>query len=419
MLSHIRPVSGPAQQEKCILICNLKDSAWQTALSALELYSGSVWISNYAGQVLLSYGSTLSTSQNIGQDSRFSQAFAQNRQYGTYSYQEDGTDYLISYYNAVESGWNYLSCVPEDIVLSGSGGARAFSLLALLCGALGISLGSLILYRYVVRPISALMSHLSDMEQGTLAQAPVPVQRDEISLLFHRYNQMIQRLQKLIDEIYVQQLLRKQAELSFLQSQMDEHFLYNTLNTIYSQASHEHADTSARMILTLSRYFRISLSQGSDKLPLDQLADLLRSYLQLQQMRFGRSLVFQIQRFPEMEQFVALKYLFQPIVENSIVHGFEKRPAQHRIEITFQKEGDMLFFQVADDGIGISPQDLGPLLRQINGEGPIQGRSFALRNIHEQLCIAYGPRDIHIESRPGAGTRVFFRIPLERREPHV
>ena len=74
---------------------------------------------------------------------------------------------------------------------------------------------------------------------------------------------------------------------------------------------------------------------------------------------------------------------------------------------------------VADDGIGISPQDLGPLLRQINGEGPIQGRSFALRNIHEQLCIAYGPRDIHIESRPGAGTRVFFRIPLERREPHV
>ena len=62
---------------------------------------------------------------------------------------------------------------------------------------------------------------------------------------------------------------------------------------------------------------------------------------------------------------------------------------------------------------------LGPLLRQINGEGPIQGRSFALRNIHEQLCIAYGPRDIHIESRPGAGTRVFFRIPLERREPHV
>ena len=251
----------------------------QTALSALELYSGSVWISNYAGQVLLSYGSTLSTSQNIGQDSRFSQAFAQNRQYGTYSYQEDGTDYLISYYNAVESGWKYLSCVPEDIVLSGSGGARAFSLLALLCGALGISLGSLILYRYVVRPISALMSHLSDMEQGTLAQAPVPVQRDEISLLFHRYNQMIQRLQKLIDEIYVQQLLRKQAELSFLQSQMDEHFLYNTLNTIYSQASHEHADTSARMILTLSRYFRISLSQGSDKLPLDQLADLLRSYL--------------------------------------------------------------------------------------------------------------------------------------------
>ena len=419
MLSHIRPVSGPAQQEKCILICNLKDSAWQTALSALELYSGSVWISNYAGQVLLSYGSTLSTSQNIGQDSRFSQAFAQNRQSGTYSYQEDGTDYLISYYNAVESGWKYLSCVPEDIVLSGSGGARAFSLLALLCGALGISLGSLILYRYVVRPISALMSHLSDMEQGTLAQAPVPVQRDEISLLFHRYNQMIQRLQKLIDEIYVQQLLRKQAELSFLQSQMDEHFLYNTLNTIYSQASHEHADTSARMILTLSRYFRISLSQGSDKLPLDQLADLLRSYLQLQQMRFGRSLVFQIQRFPEMEQFVALKYLFQPIVENSIVHGFEKRPAQHRIEITFQKEGDMLFFQVADDGIGISPQDLGPLLRQINGEGPIQGRSFALRNIHEQLCIAYGPRDIHIESRPGAGTRVFFRIPLERREPHV
>lgn len=103
--------------------------------------------------MLLSYGSTLSTSQNIGQDSRFSQAFAQNRQYGTYSYQEDGTDYLISYYNAVESGWKYLSCVPEDIVLSGSGGARG---LLSPCPAVrcpGDPLwGSLILYRYVVRP---------------------------------------------------------------------------------------------------------------------------------------------------------------------------------------------------------------------------------------------------------------------------
>ena len=143
------PYSGrsqaPAQQEKCILICNLRTPPGRPLFPLWSCTPVLSWISNYAGQVLLSYGSTLSTSQNIGQDSRFSQAFAQNRQYGTYSYQEDGTDYLISYYNAVESGWKYLSCVPEDIVLSGSGGARAFSLLALLCGALGISLGSLIL----------------------------------------------------------------------------------------------------------------------------------------------------------------------------------------------------------------------------------------------------------------------------------
>ena len=211
------------------------------------------------------------------------------------------------------------------------------------------------------------------MEQGTLAQAPVPVQRDEISLLFHRYNQMIQRLQKLIDEIYVQQLLRKQAELSFLQSQMDEHFLYNTLNTIYSQASHEHADTSARMILTLSRYFRISLSQGSDKLPLDQLADLLRSYLQLQQMRFGRSLVFQIQRFPEMEQLWHSNISFSPLWKIPSSTVLKNAPRSTESRSHFKKKATCFSFRWPTTASGSRPQDLGPLLRQINGEGAHPG----------------------------------------------
>ena len=167
MLSHIRPVSGPAPAGK--VHPDLQSEGLRLADRSFR--SGAV-LRFCLDQQLCRTGAPLlwehafHVPEHWPRQPLFPRLLRKTASMGLTPTRRMAPTYLISYYNAVESGWKYLSCVPEDIVLSGSGGARAFSLLALLCGALGISLGSLILYRYVVRPISALMSHLSDMEQG-------------------------------------------------------------------------------------------------------------------------------------------------------------------------------------------------------------------------------------------------------------
>jgi len=177
---------------------------------------------------------------------------------------------------------------------------------------------------------------------------------NEIGLVLKAYDHMIVRLKKLIDEVYVQQLLRKQAELSSLQSKMDEHFLYNTLNTIYCKASEEKAAVSASMILKLSQYFRLSLSDGQEKIPLDEILEMIRAYLQIQQMRYGQTLKCKIETFPGMGNYISLKQLYQPIIENAVIHGFEKKPGNHSLYISFCHIDGRLRFAVQDDGIGMS-----------------------------------------------------------------
>ena len=152
------------------------------------------------------------------------------------------------------------------------------------------------------------------MERGQLEPLDFTGGNNEIGLVLKAYDHMIVRLKKLIDEVYVQQLLRKQAELSSLQSKMDEHFLYNTLNTIYCKASEEKAAVSASMILKLSQYFRLSLSDGQEKIPLDEILEMIRAYLQIQQMRYGQTLKCKIETFPGMGNYISLKQLYQPII---------------------------------------------------------------------------------------------------------
>ncbi len=419
-LSLIRTISLDGGRGKCVMICNLKSSAWEPVLRGLY-YGNSTWyISSYAGRVLLSSEGTASV---IGQNDQFSHAFSTKESQGSYSGIVNGQRCQITYYNAVESGWKYLVCVPENEIFRGARNGYTFYGTALLCGILSFALGSLILFFYVIRPIHILTDRMKAAEGGNWEPIEPVQPKDELGLLFHSYNHMTSRLRQLLDEVYIQQLLRKQAQLSFLQSQMDEHFLFNTLNTIYGEACRERADASARMILTLSRYFRLSLSYGKEKLPLDQICYMLQLYLQMQKMRFGTALSCKVEQFPDMSSYVALKYLFQPILENAIVHGLEKNFEHHHIQIVFRKKEELLYFEVCDDGVGIAPDQLSRLLRQINGEPDqrdaqpspsSQQDGFALKNIQEQIYITYGDYKIHMESQLGKGTKVYFIIPLER-----
>ncbi len=395
------------------LACRMDTGHFTSAVSSLWEEDG--WISaitTYQGRVLSCTVPGEVQDGSLAASAIFSQAYQEQENAGTY-FTADG-DWLVAHYNSLENGWKLLCAVPREQVL-GEAGGWGYLLVLTLSGAASALLGCLLLFRLVIRPLQRLQVKMERMEKGQLETLDHYGTENEIGAILRVYDHMIVRLRKLINDVYVQQLLRKQAQLSALQSQMDEHFLYNTLNTIYCQASQEQAPTSAAMILLLSRYFRLNLSSGQEKIPLLEILELIQSYLQIQQLRYGQSLECRLETFPEMERYVSLKYLYQPIIENAIVHGFEKKLGSHLLEISFAREGERLRFVVKDDGVGMSPEQCREVTAEMNSFDRIHGKGYALRNIQEQIRLTYGPTyEIQIESTVGQGTTVTLEVPLER-----
>lgn len=396
------------------LICQMDSAYFADALSVFQAQEGVICaITSYPGRILYCTDSVEAEQENLSHSSIFSQAYLVQENTGSY-FTEDG-DWLVSHYNSLENGWKYLCAVPTSQIY-GTSGNWNFLLTQILSGLAGLLLGSILLFHLVIRPLRRLQLKMEQMEQGQLETLDHYGTENEIGVILQAYDHMIVRLRRLINDVYVQQLLRKQAELSALQSGMDEHFLYNTLNTIYCQASQEQAPSAAAMILLLSRYFRLNLSQGQEKIPLSEILELIQTYLQIQQLRYGQSLECRLDVFPEMENYISLKHLYQPIIENAIVHGFEKKLGDHHLDISFQQVENRLRFTVTDDGEGMTPERCQEVTVELDSFTPIPGKGYALRNIQEQIRLTYGPAyGIQIDSRVGEGTRVTLEVPLERR----
>jgi two-component system, sensor histidine kinase YesM len=237
----------------------------------------------------------------------------------------------------------------------------------------------------------------------------IPQRRnDEIGALISSFNNMAERLDQLHNEVYVAHVKEKEAELIALETQINPHFLYNTLDTIYWMTKLEGSFESAKMIKTLANLFRIALSSGNEKIPLKKELEHLNYYMEIQMKRFGNLFNFSLQVDPGLEERTVLKLILQPLVENAIVHGIEKKQGASKIDvsITADKEG-LLIYRVSDDGAGFNTNTL----KQNSGD---KKGGFGLRNVDERLRLAYGPDyGIIVESTPGEGTTIVIRQPLK------
>lgn len=417
-IAYWRSIQTNDEETQSSLVCILKKEYLDSVMTGLQSReSGLSAIGSYQGRVLYLDSQETGLGENLSKEPLFQEAYSGQENAGSYFADWNGVRWLVAYYNSLEDGWKYLSAIPEQQIYTGIAD-RKFIYVLLFAGCFGMVLGSLILYFLVVNPLSKLQKKMELMESGQLETLDFTGGKNEIGQVLQAYDHMIVRLRKLIDEVYVQQLLRKQAELSSLQSQMDEHFLYNTLNTIYCKASEENAKVSAAMILKLSQYFRLSLARGQEKIPLDEIVKLIRAYLQIQQMRYGQTLTCRMETFPDMEQFISLKQIYQPIIENAVIHGFERKLGSHSLEIKFQKAGERLRFIVQDDGVGMPEEKCREVIAQMSTFEQVPGKGYALRNIREQIRIVYGDDyGIQMDSCWGKGTTVVLEVPLERRTP--
>ncbi len=292
-----------------------------------------------------------------------------------------------------------------------------FFLLYVLLLILGFSGLTVLFSRVFAHRMSLLIAKFRKAAEGDLSIGNCIEGEDEIGRLDRHFNRMKEQLGNLIQENYIRVLEKREAELNALQFQINPHFLFNTLQSIDTLASRYGANEISEICTRLGEMFRYNMHySGSDAVPLrDELAHV-RNYLFIQNIRFYDRFTtfFDIQE--ESEGCPVLRFILQPIVENSIVHGFQEKRGMGCLEIRSRIQEDTLLVIVEDDGIGMTKErvsDIEECLLSSDGSRlHSTGSSIGIGNVHARLKLAYGDKyGLFIESRLDAGTKVTLRIP--------
>jgi two-component system sensor histidine kinase YesM len=332
---------------------------------------------------------------------------------GIISDKVDGREMMAVFAQSGINDWKLVGMAPVQELVRDSREIGYYTLY-LVAGftAVAVTL-ALAVAKHMHGPMAILLRSMRRAREGDFDVQIANVRGDEFGMLFHGFNTMVARIKQLIDEVYVQKLLKKETQLKMMASQINAHFLYNTLDSIHWIARIYKVDEISTMIFGLSKYLRISLSEGKDFVTVKEICELLDSYLTIQKVRYQNKFEVAMTVDPEMMQDRVLKFVFQPLVENAIYHGLENKRGNGRLDITWRKEGRILIFEVRDDGIGIEAGKLAELTAVLENEEAAAGHNFALRNINTQIKLAYGKEyGVSIDSTPGAGTKASLVLPL-------
>lgn len=292
----------------------------------------------------------------------------------------------------------------------------AYMPLALLLGMLaGLLPFLLIISNVVTMPLRKVSDAIRKFSDGDFEQQVEVITDDEVGEVAKCFNKMVEDIRALIDENYVKTLAEKESELAALQAQINPHFLYNTLDTLYWQATEEGNEEIAENILALSQLFRLALSNGEQEVSVGQETELISRYLQIQKMRFTKRLAYEVEIDEEIRKIRIPKLILQPFVENAVVHGFENVSTPCRLKVTGCMEQGMLVFRVWDTGIGMRQDQIEAIWEDESRDYAKQriGR-YAIRNIRERLQLRYHDQfSLEIRSSIGKGTVVILKIPYE------
>ncbi len=330
-----------------------------------------------------------------------------------------GITYFVEFKKVGETGLNFIAGIPKNQVLSKlSQSMKNYIVILLLIVLISIIAGIILSLRFT-RFIRDLLQIINKVKVGNY-EAKMPYYKDlELNLLSNTFNNMTDEIKYLINQVYEKQLLLKETEFKFLQSQMNPHFLFNTLITIGYKARLSKDESVYQMVTSLTELLRAGIYTTSQaKIPIRQELEFIKFYLYLQKMRFEDKLEYAIHVSDDsILDFLIPKLSIEPLVENAVVHGLEKKMEKGTVRLSICRKNDSVCFEVIDDGAGfeignIDLDDNETILRRKKGHN-----SIGLMNTHKRIRLIYGePYGIRIESRLNQGSTVMVNIPVDRGE---
>lgn len=264
----------------------------------------------------------------------------------------------------------------------------------------------------IIKPIQELSEVAQQVSQGDFSARVDVDTDDEVAVLADSINIMTESIEGFVRKIKEDERKMRQADLRLLQEQINPHFLYNTLDTIVWLIEGNDPDNAVNMVVSLSEFFRLVLSKGKEYITIQEEEMHIKSYLEIQQVRYRDILEYEIHIAPELYQYRILKLTLQPLVENSLYHGIKYKRAKGRIIVTGTMSEDKVYLKVEDNGVGMEPEELENLRNEITKPCKDTGKGFGLANVNERIRMNFGAQyGMTIDSEPGKGTRVEIVIP--------
>lgn len=263
----------------------------------------------------------------------------------------------------------------------------------------------------ISNPIKSLDGSVREIESGNLDVEIVPSGSYEVEHLGKSIKNMLGRIKVLMSDLVAEHNAKRKSEFDTLQSQINPHFLYNTLDIIVWMIENENSDKAVNIVTALAKFFRISLSKGKNIITVKDEVEHVRNYLMIQNMRFKNRFEYSIDVDEEVLSYSSLKLMLQPLVENAIYHGMEFMDGDGEIDVKVFKEDDSLYFTITDNGLGMS-KDMVETLLSKDFVPSKKGSGIGVKNVNERIKLYFGSEyGLKVESEPDEGTKITIHLP--------
>lgn len=322
-----------------------------------------------------------------------------------------GEKYLVTRTDMKTTGWTLVSMVPYKSVMAET---MAISGVMILAVAITLIVTLLLLNRIltgVVKPLKKLEKYMVQVNPDNMDQRMEILTDDEIGHLSMKFNQMMDRIRNLKEQVIEEQEDKRKYELQALQAQINPHFLYNTLDSIIWMAETNDSNIVA-MTEALAKLFRISLNKGNEEISLERELEHVKNYLIIQSMRYADKFTYEISAEPGVERCRTIKLILQPIVENCIYHGIKKKRGTGKITIRAYRREQNLIIEVSDDGCGMPEEICRKILSDEIESEDISGSGIGVKNVNERIQLRFGKKyGLSYSSEEDVGTTVTYVLP--------
>lgn len=325
---------------------------------------------------------------------------------------------VYTFAKSEKTGWTVVGCMNmNELTRSSRQGQFIYVMTAIILIIIALLFSNHI-SRAISQPIQKLRDSMAKVQEGdfsaTVMEAP---EQNEIGSLTRSFNVMIRRIEELMEQNRIEQEQKRTSEMKALQSQINPHFLYNTLDSIIWMAEGKKSEEVVLMTSSLAKFLRQSISNEDQQVSIGQEVEYARSYLTIQKMRYKNKLEYEIYLEASIKSCQIVKLVLQPIIENAIYHGIKYKKGMGMLTVRGYEKNDCVVLEVADNGVGMDEETREHIFERHKVN--YRSNGVGVYNVQQRLKLYYGnDYGITYQSTKGVGTKAVITIPKVQEGSH-